>query len=197
MSIVMNSHSGHTPDAPRTVRDVTPALSEVLRRLVKEAVDALDRDRDAARTRLHRAASLLQVPAAQAKGVAPLGGLAPWQVSKAVAHVERQLEHDIPLAELAAICRLSPSYFARAFGTSFGLPPHRYVQSRRIARAQHYMLISEESLTQIALACGFADQAHFCRVFRRLVGQSPGQWRRACSGEPLPDGGSTAAIGSR
>jgi AraC family transcriptional regulator len=197
MSFAMNSHSARGPEVPRAQRDVTPALSDVLRRLVKEATHALDRDRDAARACLRRAETLLQVPAVHTEGAAPFGGLAPWQVGKAVAHVERQLEHDIPIADLAAICRLSPSYFARAFKTSFGLPPRRYVQSRRIARAQHQMLSSEESLTQIALACGFADQAHFCRVFRRLVGQSPGQWRRACSGEPLPDGDSTAAIGSR
>jgi AraC-like DNA-binding protein len=40
------------------------------------------------------------------------------------------------------------------------------------------MLLSNESLTQIALACGFADQAHYCRVFRDVVGLTPNAWRR-------------------
>jgi AraC-like DNA-binding protein len=53
-----------------------------------------------------------------------------------------------------------------------------YIRRRRVERAQQLMLLSQESLAQIALACGFADQAHYCRVFRSVVGVSPSAWRR-------------------
>jgi transcriptional regulator GlxA family with amidase domain len=50
---------------------------------------------------------------------------------------------------------------------------------RRVHRAQGLMLTTTESLSQIAVQCGMADQAHFCKLFRRLVGESPNAWRRA------------------
>ncbi len=48
----------------------------------------------------------------------------------------------------------------------------------RLKRAQEMMLASSEPLSQIALACGFSDQAHLCKAFRRDVGESPNAWRR-------------------
>jgi len=56
----------------------------------------------------------------------------------------------------------------------------------RVARAQHLLISTGEPLTQIALVCGFSDQSHFSRSFRRTVGASPGQWRRM---NPAPLGG--------
>jgi AraC family transcriptional regulator len=50
---------------------------------------------------------------------------------------------------------------------------------RRVERAQGLMLRSDVSLAQIAIDCGFADQAHFNKSFRRILGESPGAWRRA------------------
>jgi AraC-like DNA-binding protein len=58
----------------------------------------------------------------------------------------------------------------------------RYVLEKRIARAQRLMLESNDRLSEVAQACGFTDQAHLCRVFRRLVGASPRTWRRAHMG---------------
>jgi len=53
-----------------------------------------------------------------------------------------------------------------------------YIQRRRVVRAQQMMLLSDQPLSQIAVACGFADQAHYCRVFRDIIGLSPNAWRR-------------------
>jgi transcriptional regulator GlxA family with amidase domain len=50
---------------------------------------------------------------------------------------------------------------------------------RRVERAQGMMLTTSAPLAQIAAQCGLADQAHFNRIFRRFVGDSPGAWRRA------------------
>jgi AraC-like DNA-binding protein len=52
------------------------------------------------------------------------------------------------------------------------------VTSRRGIRAQELLIRSREPLAQIALRCGLSDQSHFTRVFRRLVGVTPGAWRR-------------------
>jgi AraC-like DNA-binding protein len=73
--------------------------------------------------------------------------------------------------------RLSTSYFSSTFKATFGTTVVNYIHRRRIERAQELMLVSQQPLSQIALACGFADQPHYCRVFRAVVGLSPKAWR--------------------
>jgi AraC family transcriptional regulator len=111
--------------------------------------------------------------------VATRGGLAPWQIRRVTDYIEEHLSSTIRLQDLAGIARLSHSHFCRAFKESLGHPAHAYVMRRRVQRAQGLMLTTAESLSQIAALCGMADQAHFCKLFRRLVGESPNAWRRA------------------
>jgi AraC family transcriptional regulator len=109
------------------------------------------------------------------------GGLAGWQAKRVAAYVEEHIGADIRAADLAAITRLSLSHFFRAFRKSFGETPHSYVRRRRMHRAQAIMLSSNQPLAQIALDCGMCDQAHFSRVFRKVVGINPWAWRRQYS----------------
>ena len=81
------------------------------------------------------------------------------------------------MAQLAAECNLSPRYFARAFKKSTGMPPHRWLTQRRLARAKDLLASSDLTLTEIATACGFYDQSYFTRVFAKYEGTSPGRWR--------------------
>jgi transcriptional regulator GlxA family with amidase domain len=101
-------------------------------------------------------------------------------------HVETHLDQPIRNEELAALVRLNPSHFGRAFRNSFGEPPHEYVIRRRVERAQGLMLSTDASLSAIALNCGLADQSHLTRLFRRFAGESPRAWRRARIGAPIP-----------
>lgn len=107
------------------------------------------------------------------------GGLAPWQARRVRDHVEARLGGVVRVEDFAAVAGLSPRYFSRAFKVSFGVTPHAYVTWRRIERAKALMLQTDEGLSQIALACGLADQAHLSRLFRQGVGMSPSVWRRA------------------
>lgn len=113
------------------------------------------------------------------------GGLAPWQVRHITTHIDTQLGSSITTEDLAKIARLSPCHFSRAFRESFGDSPHKYVMRRRVERAQGLMLSSGMSLGQIAVECGLADQAHLCKLFLKIVGESPGMWRRARSSQPI------------
>jgi AraC-like DNA-binding protein len=107
------------------------------------------------------------------------GGLAPWQESRAKEAMDANLDKEINIARLAYECGLSTSQFARAFRQSTGCPPHRWLLEQRIKRAQNLLLTSDRTLTEIARACGFYDQPHLTRAFGRIVGTSPGLWRRA------------------
>ena len=82
------------------------------------------------------------------------------------------------IEEMADVVGLSKSHFSRAFKCSLGSSPMAYVAARRVERAKLMMTSSRERLTDIAFACGFADQSHLNRCFCRVVGTSPGLWRR-------------------
>jgi AraC family transcriptional regulator len=106
-------------------------------------------------------------------------GLAPWQVRRVLAHIEANLSTSMRNKDLAAIARLSEFHFNVAFRNSIGEAPHGYIIRRRVERAQGLKLSTEKPLSEVAAECGMADQAHFTRLFRRIVGESPAAWRRA------------------
>ena len=114
-------------------------------------------------------------------GVEPLsvrGGLAPWQLRRACDFIETNLDADPSIADIAAECGLSSSYFAKAFKQATGSPPHAWLSMKRIERAKRLLKGTNVDLAEIALACGFVDQSHFSRAFAKHEGCSPGRWRR-------------------
>ena len=106
------------------------------------------------------------------------GGLAPWQLRRVTEFVSANIARPIRIDDLAAITRFSTSYFFRAFRHSTGESPHAYVIRRKMEHAKALMLVTDSPLSQIALDCGFADQAHLTRTFRQMVGVTPACWRR-------------------
>jgi AraC-like DNA-binding protein len=159
-----------------------PKLGSVMRELCCALRCALDDERGTAEDSLRRAVEILDGIGGShvaAKEEPVRGGLSPWQVRKVTSYVEAHLGRTIRNEDLAALVRLNPSHFGRAFRNSFGEPPHEYVIRRRVERAQGLMLSTGASLSDIALDCGLADQSHLTRLFRRIVGESPRAWRRA------------------
>ena len=107
------------------------------------------------------------------------GGLAAWQQRTVTAYIEEHLAEQVPLAKLAALVRLSPYYFCRAFKQSLGLPPHRYHTNRRIERAKTLLARSCPSVTEIGLTVGFSETSSFTAAFRRATGLTPTAYRRS------------------
>jgi AraC family transcriptional regulator len=106
------------------------------------------------------------------------GGLAPWQARRAMEILATNLDGGVPLKDVAEECRLSVSQFSRAFRVTIGVPPHKWLLMHRVDVAKEKLRNSHLPLSDIALACGFADQSHLTRVFTQTVGLSPGVWRR-------------------
>ena len=85
------------------------------------------------------------------------------------------LGENVSLDQLADLVDLNPSYLLRTFRAQIGLPPHAYQIQLRVQQARK-LLREGMSLPQVALEMGFADQSHFTRHFRHLVGVTPGQY---------------------
>ena len=161
-----------------------PAPLAVVTGFLDAALQLWDDDRSQAKSQIKLAAAMLRgytddapVDAKDAPGLAGTRGLAPWQTRKVKEFIDASLDSTIRLRDCASKARLSASYFSHAFKATFGTTVCHYIRRRRVERAQRLMLLSSEPLSQIALACGFADQAHYCRVFRDVVGSSPNVWR--------------------
>lgn len=107
------------------------------------------------------------------------GGLLAWQMRKVLQYINDHIAGRILVADLCALLDLSEAHFSRAFRLTFGESPHAFVVRRRLEVAAEHMVRTNESLSDIALLCGFSDQAHLCRRFRQASGQTPAAWRRA------------------
>jgi AraC family transcriptional regulator len=101
-----------------------------------------------------------------------------WKERRIKALMQADLAQQLPLRRLAAECGMSVRQFTRAFRSSTGCSPHRYLLTLRLARARQLLLDPGLRLDEVAMSCGFADQSHFTRVFGEVEKMSPGVWRR-------------------
>ena len=107
------------------------------------------------------------------------GGLAAWQQRIVSAYIEEHIAEQIPLGTFARLVRLSPYHLCRAFKRSFGVPPHRYHNARRIEHATMLLAQPTCSVTQIALRLGFSETGSFTAAFRKATGSTPTAYRRS------------------
>lgn len=159
----------------RTIPATVPSL-------IDAALAAFDADREASRRYLLCASVMLGLKRAafRAESTARTdrGGLLAWQLKRVVDYIEAHLADRIAAVDLAALINVSTGQLFRAFKISVGVTPFRYIGRRRLELACTLIRTTREPLSQIALACGVCDQAYLCRMFRRMIGMSPSDWRR-------------------
>ncbi|MGB5621386.1 MAG: AraC family transcriptional regulator [Gammaproteobacteria bacterium] len=106
------------------------------------------------------------------------GGFSASDCRRSIEILNDRLDENIALSDLAAEFNLSPFHFARVFKRVTGFPPHEYQLQLRIARARELLCRQPRmSIADIACELGFADESHFRRHFRRIVGTTPSQFR--------------------
>ncbi|MBF4462501.1 MULTISPECIES: helix-turn-helix domain-containing protein [unclassified Rathayibacter] len=86
--------------------------------------------------------------------------------------IESEIVRGVTLAEAARLLGAHPGHLSRSFSSTYGLPPHRYLTSRRVDLARR-LLLSGSRPAAVAIAAGFYDQAHFTRHFRQVMGTTP------------------------
>jgi AraC family transcriptional regulator len=148
------------------------ALADALRRPGTHAAQYADAIADTLALHVLRSAAPLPPPRVA-------GGLPTCALRRVQDRVEAGLANRLTIDDLARETGLSSYHFSRAFRATTGLTPHRYVLERRIARAKALLRDSDMPIAEVALSVGFSSQTHLTDCFRRLVGTSPGEYRRA------------------
>jgi AraC family transcriptional regulator len=108
----------------------------------------------------------------------PASGLGQIQAKRVLEYVDANILTDLRLDELADVTGLSASQFGRAFKASMGMSPHRWVVERRVQLAQRFMRDQGKPISIAANLAGFANQGHFTKAFRTVIGTTPGSWLR-------------------
>ncbi|HOB22436.1 MAG: AraC family transcriptional regulator [Firmicutes bacterium] len=102
----------------------------------------------------------------------PLG-----KVQRALAYLEDHSQEKIKLEEVALAHDLSPEQFSRLTRQLVGITPSQYLQNIRLSQAMELLATSEMGVGEIAALVGFEDQNYFARLFKRIIGQSPSEFR--------------------
>jgi AraC family transcriptional regulator len=106
------------------------------------------------------------------------GGLGPASLRRVKEFVHAKMEDDLRLCDLAQSVGLSTAHFSQMFRKSTGETPHQFVLRVRVERAKEMLRSAEMRVLDVAIACGFKTQQHFARVFHRLCGASPTEYRQ-------------------
>ncbi len=139
------------------------------RLLIERAVDLLCMQL----LRRHSAAGIPE-PAVPARG-----GLARWQVKRVTDYMLAHLERPIGLDELAALVKLSRYHFCTAFRLATGRTPYVRLTEQRMAHARLLLSDPHVSISEVALAVGYATPSAFTSAFHRIAGMTPSAFRRA------------------
>ncbi|MBB5345106.1 helix-turn-helix transcriptional regulator [Tunturibacter empetritectus] len=105
------------------------------------------------------------------------GGMPTARLNRVLDFINQNFAQDLRLWELAELAGMSPHYFCELFKASTGLTAYQYVLQCRIERAKQYIRDPTFSVGEAGAAVGFADQSHFTKVFRRMVGVTPMKYR--------------------
>ncbi|MGH7182619.1 MAG: AraC family transcriptional regulator [Nitrospiraceae bacterium] len=105
------------------------------------------------------------------------GGIPSARLKRVTDYIEAHLDEDISLSALAEVAGMGTHYFCELFKQSMPLSPYQYVLQKRIERAKGYLREPHLKMIDVGVAVGFKNQSHFARVFKRIVGATPTQFR--------------------
>lgn len=91
--------------------------------------------------------------------------------------IDAASSEDWPVSRLASVSGISGAHFARSFRQAFGVPPHRYLLTRRIERAKALLRDTDLPVIEIAFQTGWNSLGTFGRIFRDITGESPTEFR--------------------
>ncbi|MFC7287504.1 helix-turn-helix domain-containing protein [Herminiimonas glaciei] len=109
------------------------------------------------------------------------------QMDKVCSYLAAHLNGRMRVAGLAALIGMGRTSFFERFTMTASMTPNQYLQFLRIEKAKELMRNPRFTLLDIAFACGYSDQSHLTRFFKRSVGVSPGHYRREALAQRYPE----------
>ena len=103
------------------------------------------------------------------------------EIHRVIEHLHRHYEEKLTVADLARVAAMSEAHFSRVFRRETGHPPLDYLIRLRLQKARLLLMAGDESITEIAIRCGFATPSHFADCFQRHFGSTPSAYRKAGS----------------
>ena len=161
---------------PRRLFAATADVRKAFHRLF-ETYDTVERGAPSRRVKMRAAALDLLVALVDAAARGP--GKAPAKVGEIARRIRERPDADYPVAEMAAEAGLSPAAFATTFKSANGLPLHAYLLNCRIDRAKRLLVDTDRTIAAIARELRFYSTQHFARVFRRITGMNPTEFRHS------------------
>ena len=117
------------------------------------------------------------VQSSSTRRTASTGQLRDFYIQEAITYMEHNYQRDLSVEELADVCKLNRSYFSKLFKEAMGCPPQEFLIRMRLSKATELMKTSRSSIGDIAQLCGYPNQLHFSRAFKKRYGISPREWR--------------------
>lgn len=105
--------------------------------------------------------------------------LTPRALQRAIEFIDANLAGVLTVGDLAKELSISAAHFAHSFRAAMGVPPHRYINDRRIELAKTLLRETAVPIATVAARAGFSTHAHFCVVFQRTSGISPSRYRKS------------------
>ncbi len=105
-------------------------------------------------------------------------GLPKYKLRQVIEHIHSHLNSEIKLAELAGVAGISQYYFCQLFKNSLGITPYQYVLQQRVEQAKRLLRSGKMAICDIALICGFANQSHLTKHFRKITGMTPKDYQK-------------------
>ncbi|CAG9185536.1 HTH-type transcriptional activator RhaR [Cupriavidus laharis] len=168
---------------PVSLSNPAGSVDPVIFNLAQALLPSLDGPEQRQRLFLDQMVGAFLIHILQAYGSAAASGrhrprLTPRQEALAKEILSAHLPGNISVDEVAAQCNLSRSHFIRAFCNSTGKTPYQWLTERRIEVVKNCLAAGTVPISMIAAECGFVDQSHLTRVFKRVTGVTPADWRK-------------------
>lgn len=100
-----------------------------------------------------------------------------FYIQEAVTFMEQNYQRELTVEEIAGVCKLDRSYFSKLFRDTMGCPPQEFLIRLRLSRAAELMKTTKSPIGDISACCGYPNQLHFSRAFKKRYGLSPREWR--------------------
>lgn len=100
------------------------------------------------------------------------------RMKRVLEYVHSHISDSINIEQLADVACITKPYFIRLFKHEFGFPPVQYINRKKVERAQLLLFTTDKAVKEVAFILGFSDQNYFIRLFHKLTGITPQEYRR-------------------